>query len=256
MKIQVHSDLHRESRLDYYRVYNPVHRPLSKEETDVIVLAGDITNFPGRFALHHELTRVEKPIIYVPGNHEYYGTSDVRLVVPELKELYRGTNVHVLDRDAVTIGDVTFIGATLWSDLSNPLNARVVYNYLNDFRVHGLTLDWYQNQHVESRTYIQKALKVFYGNGKKRVVVTHHGCHPGSTHPRYEGHPANAGFITDLSEIILAEQPELWIHGHVHDPFDYMVEDTRIIVNPKGYPGEAKKRTDSSPYNERLIVEI
>lgn len=33
-------------------------------------------------------------------------------------------------------------------------------------------------------------------------------------------------------------QPTLWIHGHTHEKADYMIGNTRIVSNPRGYNRE------------------
>lgn len=263
MKIQIKSDLHKETRPQAYRVQDLNRKSIMSPDADVLVLAGDITNYPDRFSLYHELTKLgDRRVIYVPGNHEYYQADHVKYVKPEILALYDNTNVTVLDRQYVTIDDVVFIGATLWTDLSNPLNAQLAFGYLNDFRIPGLTTDWYNNEHQKSVAYLRDCLRQT-GPDQKIVVVTHHGPSPLSCHPRYKGDAANCGFHTDLSDLILAHQPQIWIHGHTHDPFDYMIENTRIICNPKGYPGEHNQTRLYDPkaprpleYNDDLVIEL
>jgi hypothetical protein len=55
--------------------------------------------------------------------------------------------------------------------------------------------------------------------------------------PDYHGdHLTNGAYSSDLSEFILDHpQIKLWTHGHTHDVFDYMIGDTRILCNPRGY---------------------
>ena len=104
MKIQLLSDLHIEFQSYEY----------PDCDSDVVVLAGDIhTKGQGvKWAIENIL---DKPVIYVLGNHEYYGKTYPKLVA-EVKELARGTNVHILERDVVTINGVNFLGCTLWTD--------------------------------------------------------------------------------------------------------------------------------------------
>jgi Icc-related predicted phosphoesterase len=82
------------------------------------------------------------------------------------------------------------------------------------------------------------------------VVVTHHAPHPLSVHPRYAGSALNASFASDLSEMMELWQPELWVHGHVHDTFDYVVRNTRVVCNPRGYG------TENPAFDPALVVEI
>ena len=70
------------------------------------------------------------------------------------------------------------------------------------------------------------------------MVITHHGPHPLSVHPRYAGDPVNAAFVSDLSELL--PKADLWLHGHVHDSFDYKVGNCRVVANPLGYPSNLR----------------
>jgi predicted phosphodiesterase len=81
-------------------------------DADVVVLAGDI----GRPAEAVAWARgIDKPVLYVPGNHEFYGGS-LDTTLDQLKEMSAGTNVRVLDDDVVTLDGVRFLGSTLWTD--------------------------------------------------------------------------------------------------------------------------------------------
>ena len=74
---------------------------------------------------------------------------------------------------------------------------------------------------------------------EKFVVCGHHAPSRQSTHPRYKNDTLmNGGYSSELDEFIIDHpQIKLWTHGHTHEPFDYMVGDTRILCNPRGYIG-------------------
>ncbi|WP_274534676.1 hypothetical protein [Aureimonas sp. AU20] len=82
------------------------------------------------------------------------------------------------------------------------------------------------------------------------VVVTHHAPTPRSIHPRYEGDVANPAFASDLTDLVARVGPDLWIHGHVHDSFDYRIGRTRVLANPKGYGDENKA------FDQSLVVDV
>ena len=82
------------------------------------------------------------------------------------------------------------------------------------------------------------------------IVVTHHAVHRNSVAPIYRDDWVTAAFVSDLSELIEAYQPALWVHGHVHNSFDYRVGQTRIIANPHGYGKE------NPAFDCTLVVEI
>jgi predicted phosphodiesterase len=67
------------------------------------------------------------------------------------------------------------------------------------------------------------------------VVVTHHAPHPTSVEPYRDAHLpmwAPGFYASDLSWLIERHRPDLWVHGHVHVPVDYVVDRTRIVSNP------------------------
>jgi predicted phosphodiesterase len=53
----------------------------------------------------------------------------------------------------------------------------------------------------------------------------------------------NGGYASDL-EHMMNPNIKLWLHGHTHTPFDYEVNGTRVVCNPRGYPGERSNYTD------------
>lgn len=108
------------------------------------------------------------------------------------------------------------------------------------------TVDLFQ----ESKRYIFDTLATT--GGRKTVVVTHHGVSPLSIHERFRGDSLNCAFMTDLSSEIIDHGPDLWIHGHTHNSFDYTLGGTRVVVNPYGY-----KDVEVNPqYDRQLVIEI
>lgn len=93
------------------------------------------------------------------------------------------------------------------------------------------------------------------------VVITHYGVHPLSIHPRYAGDIVKAGFVADLGPLL--DQADLWIHGHVHDSFDYRVGRSRVVVNPRGYArnlGQVNQvrslNFENTAFETQLVVEV
>ena len=90
--------------------------------------------------------------------------------------------------------------------------------------------------HAESRSFIESTLAQHHSG--PTVVLTHHAPHPASIHPRYEGELLNHAYFSNLEAVIEVGRPIMWVHGHVHSRFDYRIFNTRIVCNPRGYPGE------------------
>lgn len=186
-------------------------------------------------------------VVYVAGNHEFYhgkwkaSLQDLRDTCAQLP------NVYFLERDVKVIDDVTFIGATLWTDMNkgDPLTLHAINDMMNDFKIirndeHGYTKlrpAHAMYRHQQTIAYLKAILPDM--KDRKIVFVGHHAPSKQSTHPKYQNDVLmNGGYSSDLSEFIL-DHPEivLWTHGHTHDPFDYMIGSTRIVCNPRGYAG-------------------
>jgi predicted phosphodiesterase len=104
MKIHVLSDLHLE-----FAPFAP-----AETDADVVVLAGDIWN-GGKGIVWARDTFRNQEIVYVAGNHEFYGTHWERL--PEnCQRMARACGVHFLENAQVEIGGVRCLGASLWVD--------------------------------------------------------------------------------------------------------------------------------------------
>lgn len=199
-------------------------------------------------------------VIYVMGNHEYYH-SDFATALGEMRrKLEHLPNLYIMERDVKVIGDITFIGGTLWTDMNNhdSLTLYHMRTMMNDFRViaNSTTPVHFKTQegefrtrvgkfspedavseHVKMKQYIQSVVQ---GNhDTKYVVVGHHSPSRQSTHEMYANDTVmNGGYSSDLDEFI-ADHPQirLWTHGHTHHPFDYQIGQTRVVCNPRGYIG-------------------
>lgn len=247
MKIQLASDLHLE-HLERWFPGETLIRPA--HQADVLVLAGDIAQASNAIGL---FGRWPVPVLYVLGNHEAYGNR-WESVLDEVRAASIGTAVRFLERDVVDFGGVRFLGCTLWTDYrlrSNRTRRQLMENAglrINDHRLirtrdgelfspeHAL------RDHEISRAWLERELAAPY-NGKT-VVVTHHAPHPLSVHPRYAGDPTNAAFASELTELL--QRADVWLHGHVHDNFDYRVAGCRVVANPRGYVRNAAYARDVS----------
>lgn len=248
MRLHVLSDLHLE-----FAPFQPI--PV---KADVIILAGDIHT--GKNGIRWILqTFPDRPVIYVLGNHEFYGQKTPKLI-GEIKELAQGSNVHVLQNDRVEIDGVVFLGATLWTDFK--LNGDVILSEVSaltnmmDYRRIRVTPSYRKLRPNDTRQSHEQSLRWLDGQikdsaGKKIVVVTHHAPSPRSISERYRNDTLNPAFASDLEHFITESNVALWIHGHIHHRSDYPVGSTRIIANPRGYPGEA-----ISQFDPALVVEI
>jgi len=186
-------------------------------------------------------------VIYVAGNHEFYHGKFVGSLQDLRDECGKYPNVYFMEDNMRTIGDITFIGCTLWTDMNkgDPLTLHAVADMMNDYRIirhdgHGyskLRPAHTAARHRNSVEYIRMMTEGKFD--EKFAVVGHMSPSKMSTHPKYQNdHLMNGAYSSDLSEFILDHpQIKLWTHGHTHHKFDYMIGSTRIVCNPRGYEG-------------------
>jgi predicted phosphodiesterase len=232
-----------------FRVFSDLHLEFSDWDpppaaAEAILLAGDIgvgtqglewarRNFP------------EKPVVYVPGNHEFYG-AELPDTLDALREEAKSLGVHFLDGDECVIEGTRFLGTTLWTDyalygsedadLDRAMTDAEIE--MNDFRM----ITWARGERLTPRLVreihrtnvewlTERLAQAFAG---PTVVITHHLPHRLSIHPKYEGTRFNPCFASDLDHLVRAPV-SLWVHGHTHESLDYEVNGTRVFCNPRGY---------------------
>ena len=236
---------------------------------DVVILAGDI-HTQGRAIAWATKTFQNKYIIYVIGNHEFYGAHISKMMMQLHEEAKAFPNVYLLDNSSAVIGGVRFIGCTLWTDFKlHGDSMESVGRCMNDarecmpdFRVirsgdtgKMLTPMDTVAMHQSSVAALRDELaKPFDG---KTVVITHHMPSMRSVASRYIKDPVSAAFASSLDEII-ALVDGLWIHGHTHDSFDYQIDRCRVICNPRGYPQSSsiKSSYENAAFRSDLIIEV
>jgi predicted phosphodiesterase len=245
-KIQFISDLHLEHNSKRIK-------PDILPDTDILVLAGDIHTKPE--SLPKFFRRIQKqkdiPIIYVMGNHEYYGHifPDVR------KEYYKACqeveNVYMLEKAVLFLNNIRFIGTALYSDLSNPLEAMAVQQGLTDFRTvttqderftgYGsfTAMHWHQ-EYLQCREFIKNELLREYDDGPT-VVVTHFAPSLKLIPDMFKSSNLNAGFYSNCEALIYAGMPDVWIYGHSHSDIDIEIGNTKVVANQAGYRHEGGK---------------
>ncbi len=250
MRLHVLSDLHLEQQ--------PFTPP--GVEADVVVLAGDV----------HGGTRGvewargwadERPVLYVAGNHEFYGHAWPSLI-DELRDAAAGSSLRVLENDEVVLGGVRFLGCTLWSDfdfdgaerreVSMRISQRAVNDYsqiLFDGGSRRLAAMDTREAHLESRRWLEEQLAQPFDGAT--VVITHHAPLI-RTRPSSPLWRALAGaFVSDLTGLMRGDRVALWIFGHTHRWADVEVRGTRVVSNPRGYPHEPV-----GEFDPELVVEV
>lgn len=233
MRIHLLSDLHNE-----FEPYLP-----SKLDVDLVILAGDIDIKTRGVAWAGKAFTC--PVLYVPGNHEYYGGHLTKTL--EKMRLACDSHVQILDLAQVVIEGVRFLGATAWTDFSAtgnaPLASISAQNLMNDFRQ--IRTENYRRirpsdlveRSVNAREWLWARLKEPYDGAT--VVITHHAPSLRSLqdNPHAGGH-MDAAYANRWEHLMGSDRANLWVHGHSHTAVDYDVEGTRVVCNPRGYPNE------------------
>lgn len=262
MRLHLLSDIHNEfpRTIKQFRSHMFVPEVL---DADVTLLAGDIEH-KGRSAAW-AAAQFPGKVLLVPGNHEYYGVHFQRhLAKMRAFAQTTGGRVQVLDRDVVVIDGVRFLGATGWTDLSstgNPVEAELRAAIMNDFKRirhndavrHREFIRWSPSAMVResrlTRAWLEEQLSIPFAG--KTVVMTHHAPSLLSvSHDRYDVSHLDAAYANRW-EHLFGDAVDLWVHGHIHAPVDYVCAGTRVVSNPRGYPME-----HNPGFNPRLILEL
>ncbi len=234
MKLHILNDLH----IEFEDFVPPA------TDADVVILAGDIgvgmeglrwaeARFPGRL------------VIYVPGNHEFYH-HDLALI-DELK-VEAPDHIHVLNDDKVIIDGVRFLGSILWTDFALFGEADKFFamqqarQQMIDFSIiqnggRRFTPEDAIRLHTASRDWLAAMLAEPFDG--RTVVVTHHAPSSQSVHPRYANDLLTPAFASNLESLMGGDGVALWIHGHMHESYDYEAYGTRVVCNPRGYAPDA-----------------
>ncbi len=183
-------------------------------------------------------------MIYVPGNHEFFG-GQLDEVLDDLRAKGSEDTIHLLQGDGFIFGGVRFLGATLWSDFelhgSAPAEiaksmadaqwTMVDYQEITHLSGRPFRAEHSLEIHVKQVKWLERELKEYFAG--PTVVVTHFLPHRASIHPRYEDDQSNPFFASDLDRLV-RPPVSLWIHGHTHESIDVAVNGTRIVCNPRG----------------------
>lgn len=237
--------------MNKFRYFSDLHgwNPDFKRVTDkdeICIIAGDSAEYGKKgvklSAMLEEMTTRFKEVIFVPGNHEYYGTNIGTLVSKVRKLMEHVDNFTILQNgEYIERDEVRIIGATLWSDTSSiDYDAQTMMNDYKYIRFGPPAEPWKRKLkpvhttglHREHVFRINKALTDWDGDA---IVITHHAPSMLSIAPKFEGDKLNPAYATDIE---LDRWPNYWIHGHIHHAQNYLHNGCNVLCNPGGYQRE------------------
>lgn len=259
MRLLVLSDLH----LEVWRDFAP-RFDIGTSRPDVVVLAGDIHTKAHAPAWAAQ-TFPDTPVLYVSGNHEFYGEALDHMGDAIRVECEKYSNVHYLDCDEYVLQGIRFMGVTLWTDflLFGPDLKRDVMvdagNVMNDYQRIRVASAGYRKLrpldtarlHAEQKSWLKEKLSEPFPG--PTVVITHMAPSRRSVAPEYASDPVSGAFASDLDELV--RQATLWIHGHTHTSFDYSVGECRVVANPLGYMMRGG-HAENDDFDPNFIVEL
>lgn len=246
MRLRILSDLHLEHAAWQYI-------PCGE---DAVILAGDTSSVSGDKYLRELLASIEVPVIAIAGNHDFYG-SDVDARWRQLRALaVKFSHLHWLENQTFDIGDYRFLGTSLWTDFcmfGQPVRDMfIAQQSIGDFeyiQYRGMRLqpstvvEWNRN----SRHFLHKELLQL--GDKLPIILSHWIPSPRLIDGKYIGDRVNPYYACCMDEFFAPQIP-LWIHGHSHQCTDVVLDGTRHIRNPRGYP------TEVTGWNPNLVITL
>jgi Icc-related predicted phosphoesterase len=244
MRLAVHSDLHLEMQ-------DLPEQFLFDESFDVLILAGDIVDgdIDNQYYGFGSIRDVcpNKPILFVPGNHEYYDNH----IDYDFTEICDKFDVQVLNNRSIDIQGVNFVGSTLWTNMESvnshydDFHGNIIRRSIADFSlIRDMSLDKMRQLAKEAYEFLEQNIT------KDSVVITHFSPLLCLGNQRFPITDITAYFQNEYPELFYLE-PKAWIYGHTHGNVAKQIYNTPVYTNQHGY-----KRECAGVYNPNFIVEI
>ena len=259
MRLLILSDLHHELWREHApKIDTTISRP------DVVILAGDI-NTGAKAVEWAAQTFPATPVLYVHGNHESYGKNLEDMQEEIEAACWKSSNVHFLNCGEFLFQGIRFFGTTMWTDFklfgdeSRQAAMREAEAVMIDYKRIRLAKEGYRKLraadtaklHALHKSWLQQKLAEPF-NGKT-VVITHMAPSMQSVADEFIDDPVSAAYASRMEELVGSS--DLWIHGHMHDSFDYQVGKCRVVCNPCGYMTRGGA-IQNPKFDSNLIVEI
>jgi Icc-related predicted phosphoesterase len=241
-------------------------------EAEVLILAGDIfviddikmfpfntsvfqphsTKFGNSLGYYNFLKDISDrfPRTYIIlGNHEHYGSKfnkSYQILKHNVESSFH--NIWVLQNSNIKLnGTTSLLAATLWTNMDN-IDYHIMEvnkHWMNEYKTVVFNSgDLYRklkpkdtvNDHIHTLRYFEAQLKA---NPKHEfIIATHHAPSMKSIDHEKSKEETRFSYASNLEEFIAEHRNiQYWIHGHVHNKLEYMVDGCTILCNPRGYYG-------------------
>ncbi len=240
MKLRYLSDLHLEF-IKSNKINNFVKNIAKSDPEEILILAGDI-GYPFSdnykvFMDHISKTFVKSFVIC--GNHEFYNhNKTIQEIITFLDEFFNDyDNISFLNNSFELYNGYTFVGSTLWSNITDP-----AYEINDVYKIKDFDYIKYNALNNISKEYLNEQINL----NDNIIMITHHMPSFSLIDEKYKLNPTNKynqWFACDMDKFIEENNKKIkcWIYGHTHTPsFNYLY-DIPFMCNPIGYPNENSK---------------
>lgn len=270
--IRIFSDIHLDFDIPQkLKNFNPNEgiwspTPMETDKETILILAGDIWHakkpfsFMG-FSWFEKISKQFHSVLVLLGNHDFWG-GNLRNEYDSYQKfisIQKLNNVHLIQNSTIKFDGIKFLGGTLWTDF-NGKDEKTFYSAettMNDYKYikNGLTFSKLKPSHIydQFRTtlgYI-KSNMIKDDENQKVWVLTHHAPSFKSIHPEYDDDSfflMNGLYASNLEYLMEGESDiAVWVHGHCHHKQNYLIHNTKIISNPRGY------RFENTGYREDIL---
>ena len=218
---------------------------------DVLVLAGDICSARDLADKNSRAKKYKKffklcsenynKVFYVMGNHEHYD-----YIFDKTEETIREnlpSGITLLQNQSEFYKGWHFVGATMWADFED---ANIVsmsecqasmndYNYVHTNKNKNFTkltpIDTLK-EHIHTSEWFNQCLPTLRG---PVMMITHHA----PSYRSFDGYRERevmGAYATPMDNFIKKnENIKMWAHGHIHANNNYMINQCRVVSNPRGY---------------------
>lgn len=212
---------------------------------DIVVAAGDTGGSPFDAVRRlREAFPTPVPVVMVLGERDLAG-GDYEASVSRAKSAARDLGVILLENEATVVGGVRFVGACFWTDFrlsgegvpsmeAAMEAAETSFRALNIRKGHQRRFDPYASmwEHARSKVALTLALRDRFAG--PTVVVTHHAPSALCISAGMVDDPMASTLASRCDDLVRSSGAALWIHGHVPDPVDVVIGETRVVAAPHG----------------------